>query len=108
MADKEKETKDTAKPAKTTGKSPEVGGIVHYVLDIGENDGEHRPAIIVSVEEAPEGDAPDLHRVNLQVFTDGHHDFVRGAGHTGLLHKTSVVQDEDNKNRNSWHWAEKI
>lgn len=83
------------------------GRITHYVMKgganitpaLGQNDGvigEHRPAIIVKVNDAED-------TVNLQVFCDGSNDGVP----RGILWVTDVQFDEHSKKPGSWHWIER-
>lgn len=75
---------------------PTVGCIVHFVMH-GEvtSQGQHRPAIIVALHEDT---------INLQVFTDGHHDGLRYED--GMAWRTEVHQDETDKLPGTWHWPE--
>ena len=79
------------------------GQIVHYVLPDGRSRGQHRPAIVVRVNNRENGS------VNMQVFTDGSNDYL-GYGSSGdwfpTLWKTSVHYSED-KEPGTWHWIEK-
>lgn len=73
---------------------PSIGHIVHYVL----RDGEHRPAIITHVDS-------NDYFVNLQVFNDGHNDNQLSSG--GTSWRSSVENDEEFKEENTWHWPER-
>lgn len=81
---------------------PSVGRVVHYVLEVGPHQGDHRPAIIVNVWSR------DL--VNLQVFTDGGNDVSPSHDHRGpesmTLWRTSRPHDEETKALGTWHWPE--
>jgi hypothetical protein len=84
-------------------RQPSVGRIVHYVLEAGPNQGEHRPALIVSVR----GDTPDA-PVNLQVFVDGTNDYYPNQGPEPLtLWRTSKLRD-DSGTFGTWHWPERV
>ena len=84
------------------------GRNVHYVMPTGE----HRPAIVVRVE-------PEATTVNLVVFTDGQNDasileanYPVGASYiaavrTGILWRSSIPFDEENKVPDTWHWIER-
>jgi hypothetical protein len=73
---------------------PSIGRIVHFVLPSGQ----HRPAIIVRVwGEKPTEDS----LVNLQVFSDGTNDKLKGTEW-----RTSVHQAEANKKPGTWHAPE--
>lgn len=80
-----------------------VGRIVHYVLDNGQNTGEHRPAQIVHVWN-------DSGMVNLVVTLDGLNDTDAAAnGVTNdKLHMwaTSRMFDDVDKRPGTWHWIE--
>lgn len=91
------------------------GRIVHYVLDTGPNQGQHRPAIVVRDWKQPNG------LVQLQVFTDGLNDgfnneiSVKETGWkeavtvrqvANIIWRTSVIYSEDPK-LGTWHWIEK-
>ena len=79
------------------------GRIVHYVLESGRSQGQHRPAIVVRNNQGERGS------VNLQVFIDGSNDYL-GQGKDGewfpTRWKTSVHYDE-NKKPGTWHWPER-
>lgn len=88
--------------------------IVHYVLESGRCQGEHRPAIVVRDWKQPNG------LVNIQVFTDGWNDDFREAHHVNTgeqstvvtivqntIWRTSVHQDEETKAPGTWHWPER-
>lgn len=73
------------------------GRIVHYVLDSGSRQLEHRPAIVVKVWNKEQGS------VNLQVFTDGQNDDL-----DNIIYPTSVLPDFDEYPQSgTWHWIEK-
>lgn len=74
------------------------GRIVHFVMDDGPHEGEHRAAIVARVWEKDSG------LVNLQVFTDGANDGEEYA--SGVAWKGSRLHSE-NKEPGTWHWIEK-
>ena len=81
------------------------GRIVHFVLDVGRWQGEHRPAIVVKAfrtagEENIQSTFEDG-RCQLQVFTDGINDDL-----PSVMWRTSVLYDE-NAAEGTWHWIEK-
>lgn len=79
---------------------PSVGRIVHYVLEAGPHQGEHRPAIIVQVWSDSS--------VNLQVFVDGSNDYFRNQGPEPLtLWRTSKHPDPA-FTPGTWHWPEYV
>lgn len=80
-----------------------VGRIVHYVLPDGHHAGEHRPAVVVRVWDAPIPEG--MGTVNLQVITDGSNDGPDYA--SGMVWVTSALQDEDTKAPRTWHWPER-
>lgn len=81
---------------------PSVGRVVHYVLDAGPNQGQHRPALIVRVW----GDTWDS-LVNLQVFTDGSNDYYPNQGEEPLtLWRTSRSREDSGTVPGTWHWPE--
>lgn len=81
---------------------PSVGRVVHYVLEAGPHQYDHRPALIVRTW----GDTPDA-LVNLQVFVDGSNDYYPHQGPEPLtLWRTSVHYDPTGTVANSWHWPE--
>ena len=109
----EEESQPDGQATKSAQEAPQIGQIVHYVMDDGKHHSAHRPALIVSVEELPaptaeESDVPPPEpRVNLVVFTDGHNDFERPhIGASGILWKTEVRRDETTKYPNSYHTPE--
>ena len=95
---------------------PTIGRIVHFVLA----GGQHRAALVVNTES-------DSTNTNLKVELDMHRDMsfglhdgkpeplpsVRGeriGGQyygDGVLHLTSIRQDEDNHAPGTWHWPER-
>ena len=83
---------------------PSIGRVVHYVLEAGPHQGEHRPAFIVRVW----GDTPDA-LVNLQVFVDGSNDYYKHQGPEPLtLWRTSVHRNNDASVFGTWHWPEYV
>lgn len=78
------------------------GRIVHYVLDSGRSQGEHRPAIVVRVWRNGYQDEAGVPLVQLQVFTDQTND----GFDTGIIWRTSVHFDDQDKPAGSWHWIE--
>lgn len=80
------------------------GQMVHYVLESGRCNGDHRPAIVVRDWQQPNG------LVQLQVFTDGINDDICDGHETArnVLWRTSVHQDEETKAPGTWHWPEKV
>jgi hypothetical protein len=81
------------------------GRIVHYVMDRGRNQGEHRPAIVVRVWRV-NGEAQANGLCQLQVFTDGLND--GGDLSSGLFWSTSVEYSEPSENKpRTWHWIER-
>lgn len=82
---------------------PSIGRVVHYVLEAGPHQGEHRAAFIVRVW----GDTPDA-LVNLQVFVDGSNDYYKNQGPEPLtLWRTSVHRDDAGA-PGTWHWPEYV
>ena len=80
---------------------PSIGRVVHYVLEAGPHQGDHRPAFIVNVW------SNDL--VNLQVFTDGSNDVYPNQGPVpATLWRTSKHHDEEEKALGTWHWPEYV
>jgi len=76
---------------------PTIGRIVHFVMPAGPSAGEHRPAIIVHVnDEKPS----EKSTVSLQVFTEPARD------HRAIFWESNVSQDKD-KNRGTWHEPER-
>lgn len=100
----------------------DIGRIVHYVLEDGDNAGEERPAIVVRVWN------DDC--VQLQVFTDGSNDYQESPNMSGrvraalaidatapadkehvhrtvayMVWKTSRVHNA-NKLPGTWHWPD--
>jgi hypothetical protein len=91
-----------------TQQVPSVGRIVHYILDSGRYQGQHRPAIIVNVWDT---DPTPESLVQLQVFTDSTNDYPSGDGSTGIMWRTSVHHDEGDANPKglgTWHWPEYV
>lgn len=79
---------------------PSIGRVVHYVLEAGPHQGEHRPALIVRVW--------DHEMVNLQVFVDGSNDYYKNQGPEPLtLWRTSKHLDHD-CGVGTWHWPEYV
>jgi hypothetical protein len=74
------------------------GRIVHFVMDSGPREGDHRPAIVVRVWDKTAG------YVNLQVFTDSTNDGPENA--SGVVWKGSRSYSET-KEPGTWHWIEK-
>lgn len=82
---------------------PSIGRIVHYVLDAGPKQGEHRAAVIVRVW----GDKPTS-AVNLLVFVDGSNDYYRNQGPEPLIiWRTSKIRSDD-FGLDTWHWPEYV
>ena len=82
---------------------PSVGRVVHYVLEAGPHQGEHRAALIVQVW----GDRPDS-LVNLQVFVDGSNDYHRNDAEKPLtLWRTSKACDPAGA-PGTYHWPEYV
>jgi hypothetical protein len=86
-------------------KIPSIGRVVHYVLEAGPHQGDHRPAFIVRVWD----DTPGM--VNLQVFTDGENDqYPHNSPPSGapmVIWRTSVHRDDTGK-PGTWHWPEYV
>lgn len=79
---------------------PSIGRVVHYVLEAGPHQGEHRPALVVRVWSDE--------MVNLQVFTDGSNDYYPNQGPEPLtLWRTSKHLDPDCA-PGTWHWPEYV
>lgn len=92
-----------------SGQIPSPGRIVHYVLPDGNYPGEHRPAIIVKVWNDKDGNPQPDSLVNLQVFTDSVNDFITAhPGGSGIMWRTSVHNDEDEKALGTFHWPERV
>jgi hypothetical protein len=83
---------------------PCIGDQVHYVLEAGPNQWQHRPAVIVQVW----GTSPTS-AVNLLVFVDGENDQYRDnilpGGAPLVLWRTSKLRDDDMA-PGTWHWPE--
>jgi hypothetical protein len=78
---------------------PSIGRIVHFVMPAGPSAGEHRPAIIVHVDdEKPTEES----RVSLQVFSEPARDHQPNT-----TWQKSVSQDNKTKERGTWHEAER-
>ncbi len=73
------------------------GRIVHYVLNEGPKQGEHRPAIVVKVWRTADGKTPENGCSQLLVFTDKTNDVLNA-----VLYKTSVTFDES-CTPGTWH-----
>lgn len=73
------------------------GRMVHYVLQTGPSDGQHRPALVVKVWNKDTGVA------NLTVFPDWENDGLFGSG---SFWATSVQYSEEPK-PGTWHWIER-
>jgi hypothetical protein len=83
---------DNSQPAQTS-----IGRIVHYVLNGGPHNGEHRPAIIVKTSE---------NAVNLQIFAD--RDDNPGC-EDKTFWATSVPYADATENKPfSYHWPERV
>ncbi len=83
-----------------------VGRIVHYVLESGRGEGDHRPAIVVRDWKAENG------LCQLQVFTDGLNDRFLADIHApgespNVIWRTSVHYSEE-KESGTWHWPERV
>lgn len=80
-----------------------TGRIVHFVMDDGRGQGEHRPAIVTQVWN-------EDGLVNLTVFHDGENDYARGTEPVSStptsVRKTSRYFDDDGKVPGTWHWIE--
>jgi hypothetical protein len=92
--------------------SPSVGRTVHYVLDEGPSQGQHRPAVIVRVwgeEDARAGTLPvsALGTVQLQVLTDSGRDGGFNDELPQVMWRSSVPHDESGS-EGSWHWPERV
>jgi len=78
------------------------GRIVHYVLNEGRDQGQHRPAIIVRVW--------DKQHVNgcsqLQVFTDSDAESKWNDQLPPVMWKTSILYSEG-REPGTWHWIER-
>ena len=84
---------ETAKPQQV----PSVGRILHYILNHGPSEGQHRPAIIVRIWGATPESA-----VQLQVFTDKDNDREEC-----VVWRTSVKHAYAHLNEfGTWHWPE--
>lgn len=80
--------------------TPATGRLVHYVLDSGRNQGQHRPALIVRTW----GDSDNVQSyVNVQVLTDDAND-----GLPAIMWVTSVQYDPMGLTPRSWHWPEYV
>lgn len=76
---------------------PSIGRIVHYILESGHHQGEHRPAIIVKVwAESPEPQTA----CQLQVFTDSTND--------GLPPVYWATSRQQGDKPGQWHWPEYV
>ena len=83
---------------------PSIGRIVHYVLEAGPHQGEHRPALIVRV-----WGSTSAALVNLQVFVDGSNAYYKNQGSEPLtLWRTSVHRNDDATIAGTWHWPEYV
>lgn len=99
----------TASAPVASGQIPSPSRIVHYVLPDGQHPGEHRPAIIVKVWGDENGNPQPDSMVNLQVFTDSVNDFITAhPGGSGIMWRTSVHRDEDEKKPGSYHFPERV
>jgi hypothetical protein len=85
---------------------PSIGRIVHYVLDSGPSQGQHRPAIVVETFPAVSAGNPPAEDAILQlnVFTDGPNDGSRGP----VLWRSRISRDEERKAPGTWHEPEKV
>ena len=83
------------------------GRIVHYVLNEGRYPGQHRPAIVVRVWRGVDGAPPANGCCQLQVFMDGTNDNDHFQNGMGTMWRTSVLNDETEKQPGTWHWIEK-
>lgn len=77
------------------------GRIVHFVMNEGRYQGEHRPAIVVKVWDR---EANGNGCCQLVVFIDGTNDLPTETGLTRW--KTSVLFDDGEKKPGTWHWIE--
>ncbi|MBA2285849.1 MAG: hypothetical protein H0W02_10220 [Ktedonobacteraceae bacterium] len=87
-----------------------VGRIVHYVLESGRSQGDHRPAIVVRDWKQDNG------LVNIHVFTDGLNDGLESSSYNpeqnvvfpviSTIWRTSIHYSEE-KEPGTWHWPEK-
>ena len=86
--------------------TPSIGRIVHYVLNHGKSEGQHRPAIIIETCEHLFGAGVySREECQLMVFVDGSND---GTPWHGLpIWATSVPHDEDGT-PGTWHWPERV
>jgi hypothetical protein len=78
---------------------PSVGRIVRYVLRLGLNAGESRPAVVVAVW------GPTC--VNLQVFLDGSNDTGDETA-DGVRWAQCVYFDPTGTGFGTWHWPERV
>jgi hypothetical protein len=76
---------------------PNIGLVVHYVLDGDPGAGRHAPAIIVNVE------GKDTDTLELQVFS-GRVPFK--PGYLPVERHGAVAHDENAKAPGTWHWPE--
>jgi hypothetical protein len=91
---------------------PSVGCPVHYVLDAGPSQGQHRPAFIVRVwgEDRIGTDtlpASGLGTVQLQVLTDSDPGGQLNDQLPQVMWRTSVPHDESGA-EGTWHWPERV
>lgn len=87
---------------------PNIGDIVHFVLDVGPNAGEHRPAMVVRVrsfDPDPQTSIAPEPTVVMQVFLDNH-DLPYDHNNVGIMRPLSVLHNEKEKPLGTWHWPE--
>jgi hypothetical protein len=83
------------------------GRVVHYVMDRGRYQGEHRPATVVKVWRGADGQAQANGVCQLQVLYDGTNDIPDAVG-AHMFWATSVIYADPAENKpGSWHWPER-
>jgi hypothetical protein len=85
---------------------PSVGRVVHYVLDAGPSQGEHRPAVIVRVYPDPDGEVTPGAVIIVHVHVDSHGDYYPHQGDEPLIVQRMPGYDPDGTIPGSWHWPE--
>jgi hypothetical protein len=78
-----------------------AGRIVHYVLSVGPNAGEHVPAIVVRAWPGNGG------RANLQVFYDGTNDYPDAASDGAHIIWAPSTPYSEEPEPGTWHWIER-
>lgn len=102
-----KQMSENAVPQQAPRQVPSVGRMVHYVLEAGPNQGEHRAATVVRVFPDPDGIIGPDAAIVVHVHVDSPGDFYQHQGPEPLIVQRHPAYD-GGCNPGTWHWPEHV